>query len=55
VGTVAASSPAGQGSSGPSQAATIPVDVTMLHPAAAGSPASLHPGRGDGHEQTVPR
>jgi peptidoglycan hydrolase-like protein with peptidoglycan-binding domain len=36
VGTVAASSPAGQGSSGPSQAATIPVDVTMLHPAAAG-------------------
>jgi putative ABC transport system ATP-binding protein len=24
-------------------------------PAAAGSPASLHPGRGDGHEQAVPR
>jgi peptidoglycan hydrolase-like protein with peptidoglycan-binding domain len=36
VGTVATSSPPGQGGSGPSPAATIPVDVTMLHPAAAG-------------------
>lgn len=36
VGTVATSSPPGQGSSGSSQAATIPVDVRMLHPAAAG-------------------
>jgi peptidoglycan hydrolase-like protein with peptidoglycan-binding domain len=36
VGTVATASSPGQGSSGPSQAATIPVDVTMLHPAAAG-------------------